>query len=105
MSDDPEALKKHMKTYTFVGIALLIFTLLTVAMSYVHLGTHSMNILVGMIIATFKAGLVAAIFMHLNHEKRTIYRILYFTFFFALGLMALTILALGDPVFFPNFNK
>ncbi len=105
MSDDPEALRKHMKTYTNVGIALLVFTLITVAMSYVHLGTHGMNILVGMIIASFKAGLVAFIFMHLNHERRTIYRILIFTCFFALGLMVLTLLALGDPVYFPGFNK
>ncbi len=105
MSDDSESLKKHMKTYTLVGGALLFFTLVTVAMSYVHLGSHGMNIFVGMVIATIKAGLVALIFMHLNHEKRTIYRILLFTFFFALGLMALTLLALGDPVFFPGFNK
>ena len=44
------------------------------------------------------AGLVAMIFMHLNHEKAMIYRILVFTFFFAAGGMVLFILALLDPI-------
>ena len=51
-----------------------------------------------MAIATFKAGLVAMIFMHLNNEKSMIYKILLYTVFFAIGLMFLTLLALYDPV-------
>ena len=55
---------------------------------------------VAMLVATFKAGLVAAIFMHLAAEKRLIYRILIFTGFFVLGLFWLTFLAWYDfPVF------
>ena len=48
--------------------------------------------------ATFKAGLVAAIFMHLSAEKRLIYRVLIFTGFFVFGLFWLTYLAWYDPV-------
>ena len=61
--------------------------------SYVNFGTHKANIAVAMLVATFKAGLVAAIFMHLAAEKKLIYRILIFTGFFVLGLFWLTYLA------------
>src|SRR5205814_6641949 len=49
---------------------------ITVALSYVNFGAPKANIAVAMLVATFKAGLVAAIFMHLAAEKRLIYRIL-----------------------------
>src|SRR2546430_677689 len=73
---------------------------ITVALSYGHFGTPKANIAVAMLVATFKAGLVAAIFMHLAAEKRLIYRILIFTGFFVLGLFWLTFLAWYDyPIF------
>jgi cytochrome c oxidase subunit IV len=51
-------------------------------------------------VATFKAGLVAAIFMHLAAEKRLIYRILIFTGFFVFGLFWLILLAWYDfPIY------
>ena len=53
---------------------------------------------VALLVATFKAGLVAAIFMHLSSEKRMIYRILIFTFFFVFGLFWLIYLAWYDPI-------
>jgi len=51
-----------------------------------------------MLVATFKAGLVAAIFMHLASEKKMIYRILIFTVYFVLGLFWLTYLTWYDPI-------
>ena len=72
----------HVKRYIMVGVTLLVFTLITVALSYVNFGTRKANIGVAMLVATFKAGLVAAIFMHLAAEKRLIYRVLIFTAFF-----------------------
>ena len=62
------------------------------------IATEWVFVAVAMVVATFKAGLVAAIFMHLSSEKRAIYRILIFTFFFVLGLFWLTYLAWYDPV-------
>jgi caa(3)-type oxidase subunit IV len=53
---------------------------------------------VAMVVATFKAGLVAYIFMHLSAEKKLIYRILIFTAIFVFGLFWLTYLAWYDPV-------
>jgi caa(3)-type oxidase subunit IV len=89
---------KHIRAYLYVGATLLTFTAITVFLSYVNFGTMKANVAVAMIVATFKAGLVAAIFMHLSNEKRMIYRILMFTVFFVLGLFFLTYLAWYDPV-------
>ena len=89
---------KHVRGYLIVGATLLAFTGLTVFLSYVNFGTQKANVAVAMIVATFKAGLVAYIFMHLSAEKKLIYRILIFTTFFVLGLFWLTYLAWYDPV-------
>jgi cytochrome c oxidase subunit 4 len=86
---------KHVKTYIMVFVALLIGTVLTVAVSYVNLG-HGFNILVALLIACVKAALVAGFFMHLISEKTAIYAILASTVFFFCGLMFLTIWALHD---------
>jgi cytochrome c oxidase subunit 4 len=75
---------------------LLVFTVVTVALSYVDFGAPKANVAVAMLVATFKAGLVAAIFMHLAAEKRLIYRILIFTGLFVLALFWLTFLAWYD---------
>jgi cytochrome c oxidase subunit IV len=86
--------------YLMVGALLLAFTAVTVALSYVDFGTPKANIGIAMLVATLKAGAVAAVFMHLAAEKRLIYRILIFTVFFVLGLFWLTFLAWYDyPIF------
>jgi caa(3)-type oxidase subunit IV len=89
---------KHIRAYLMVGGTLLLFTALTVFLSYVNFGTQKANVAVAMLVATFKAGLVAAIFMHLAAEKKIIYRILVFTFFFVVCLFWLTYLAWYDPI-------
>ncbi len=89
---------KHIRAYLMVGLTLLVFTGITVALSYIDFGSQKANIAVAMVVATFKAGLVAVIFMHLSNEKRMIYRILIFTAFFVLGLFFLTYLAWYDPI-------
>ncbi|MGB8355465.1 MAG: cytochrome C oxidase subunit IV family protein [Chthoniobacteraceae bacterium] len=94
---------KHVKLYVLVGATLLFCTGLTVALSYVNFNRwfgqgRDWNIVVAMILATFKAGLVAAIFMHLLHEKWTIYRFLLLTVFFVIGLFALSLLGFTDHI-------
>ena len=89
---------KHIRGYLMVGGTLIVFTAITVFLSYVDFGTMTANVGIAMLVATFKAGLVAAIFMHLSNEKQLIYRILIFTAFFVLGLFFLTYLAWYDPV-------
>lgn len=97
-SHEAEHIAAHIGAYLKVGIGLLILTGVTVALSYVDFGSRANNIIVGMIVATFKASLVAAIFMHLKGEKMTIWKFLIFTGIFAAGLFFLTYLAHTDPV-------
>ena len=98
MADSPEEIQKHIKTYLMVGAALFAFTVITVVVSWFHFGSMEMNYAIGLGIACFKASLVALIFMHLNSEKKLIYKILLFTVIFVIGLAFLTLLAGGDPL-------
>jgi len=97
MSDghSKEDIKKHVRIYIGIFIALLVGTILTVAAATVDLG-HKMNIALALVIASIKAFLVAGFFMHLTSEKRTIYTILACTVVFFIGLMALTLIAHFD---------
>lgn len=73
------SVKKATRTYLFVGLILFCGTLATVAVAtvpWLDVGDHGFDkwdALLGLSIATFKASLVAAVFMHLNHERRLIY--------------------------------
>jgi len=89
MADSPEEIHKAIKKIYIIGALLAVFTCLTVWLSTVELPTHGLNIIVGMILATIKAALVALVFMHLNHEKVLIYKVLAFTFAFVLALFLL----------------
>jgi cytochrome c oxidase subunit IV len=96
---DAHDVSKHIRAYLLIGGLLLLFTGITVWLSYVDFGSPKANIVVAMIVATFKASLVAAIFMHLKGEKATIWRFLIMTAFFAAGLFFLTYLHWADPIF------
>ncbi len=64
------AVHAHISDWKFlVGIfaALIVLTVITVAVSRVDLG--SANTVVAVLIATMKASLVATFFMHLRHDK------------------------------------
>ncbi len=97
-TDDAHHVSAHVNKYLIVGALLLVFTGLTVFLSYVDFGSHKLNMAVGMVVATIKASLVAAIFMHLNAERQLVYRILIFTGFFVLALFWLTYLHWYDPI-------
>lgn len=95
--DDVATIKKHLKFYVGIFGALLILTVVTVAVSYVHLGTAG-NITLALIIAAFKASLVAAFFMHLSSERQTIRRLMMAALFFFLVLVLLSLFAFFDPI-------
>jgi cytochrome c oxidase subunit 4 len=68
--DDDGAVHVHVSSVQFyVGIflGLVFLTFLTVKVSYYDFGPA--NIIVAMLIATMKAGLVATFFMHLAYDK------------------------------------
>jgi cytochrome c oxidase subunit 4 len=80
--------QKHVRTYITVFLTLMGLTLVTVAISYLHLSV-AWAIAVALFIASFKASLVAAYFMHLISERKLIYVTLAFTAFFFLVLILL----------------
>lgn len=67
----PEAVKKHVQIYVRVFLALAALTVVTVAISTLHMPIL-WGIAVALTIATFKSSLVAAFFMHLVSEKKII---------------------------------
>ena len=109
MADSPEEIKKHIKLYLLIGGALFVCTVLTVLVAKVEFldvnerGFDWADMVIGLLIATFKATLVALIFMHLNHEKKLIYWFFGFGIIFGISLMALTGLAFADPIQFEAF--
>jgi cytochrome c oxidase subunit 4 len=80
----------QVRGYLLVFGTLLVLTLVTVAVSYLHLPAAS-GITVGLLIATAKASLVAAIFMHLRHERSLIVGTMAATVFFALFMLLFTV--------------
>lgn len=73
----------HYGTYFFVWIGLLLFTVITVVVSLMQLGR--LSVLAALLIASIKASLVLAIFMHLKYERRV------FKIMFLVTIVTLTI--------------
>ncbi len=82
----PEAIKKEVRKYIVVFVALAILTVLTVAVSYLHMPLWA-AIAVALAIASVKGTLVAAVFMHLLSEKKIIWLVLAFAMAFFLVLL------------------
>ena len=91
MHSDPAAVKKSIRAYVLVGVALLVFTGITVGANRFHF-VVPLAITVALIIAAMKGSMVAAVFMHLSHEKRWIYGALLLTAVFFVVLMFLPLL-------------
>jgi cytochrome c oxidase subunit 4 len=97
MHSDTEAVKKGIRLYVAIGAALLVFTGLTVAANLVHFAVP-IAITVALIIAIMKGSMVAAVFMHLSHEKAWVYGVLMLTVVFFVVLLFLPILTTADAV-------
>ncbi|MDE0835985.1 MAG: cytochrome C oxidase subunit IV family protein [Akkermansiaceae bacterium] len=115
MADSIEAIQKSKKTYMAVFGALLVGTVLTVLVAsppeflyWLDVGHHGFDkwdAVVGLLIATTKASLVAVIFMHLNHEKKAIYWIFGAGLLFFGCMAGLLALAKSSPIFDYLFYK
>jgi caa(3)-type oxidase subunit IV len=109
MADTPEAVRKSVRTYLFVGAVLFIGTVVTYLVAtqpLLDVGRHGFDVwdcVLGLAIASVKASLVAAIFMHLNHERKAVYWIFGFGIVCAIALFGLTALAKSDPIRDPLF--
>jgi caa(3)-type oxidase subunit IV len=101
MHSDPSDVQQSIRRYLRIGALLLVFTVITVAASQFHLAVPA-AITVALLIAITKGSMVAAVFMHLSHERLWIYGTLVLTvvFFFVLLFVpfATTMDNIGTPI-------
>jgi caa(3)-type oxidase subunit IV len=99
MSGNVEEVKQHIALYKKIGGALLVLTIVTVAVSYFHSFVPlALSIAIALVIAIVKGSLVASYFMHLIGERRSIYAALALTAFFFVVLLLIPILGHTDKV-------
>ena len=94
-SDHAVDIDKHVRIYVTVFAALLVLTIVTVAISRYHLPVHQ-AVTIALIVATVKGSLVACYFMHLISEKKLIYAVLVLTAVFFAVLLALPAITHAD---------
>ena len=82
--------RQHVRVYVMVFSALAVLTIVTVAISYLHLPT-AYAIGIAMVVATVKASLVALYFMHLISEEKAILWLLALCAAFFAALMFLPV--------------
>jgi cytochrome c oxidase subunit 4 len=87
-TDHAVDIDRHVRIYITVFVALMVLTVITVAISRLHLSVP-VAVTVALLVATVKGSLVACYFMHLISEKRLIYAVLLLTVAFFVVLMAL----------------
>lgn len=87
----PEEVRKHVKTYVSVFVALLVLTVITVGVFYLHLPLAK-AVLVALAVAAVKGSLVACYFMHLISERGLIFWILTLTVIFFAALLLLPVI-------------
>jgi cytochrome c oxidase subunit 4 len=86
---------RHVKVYITVFVALMVLTIVTVAISRFHLPVH-IAVTLALLVAIVKGSLVACYFMHLISEKKVIYAVLLVTVAFFIALLALPVLTVHD---------
>ena len=94
-SHDPAEIDRHVRVYIMVFVALMVLTIVTVAVSRFHLSIP-IAVTVALLVATIKGSLVACYFMHLISEKKLIYAVLALTAFFFVALLSLPVLTHAD---------
>jgi cytochrome c oxidase subunit IV len=98
---DAADIDKHVRIYITVFVALMVLTVVTVAISYLHLPV-AMAVTVALLVATVKGTLVACYFMHLISEKKLIYAVLVLTVVFFIALLALPVVTHSNGYWIPE---
>jgi len=94
-ADHAVDIDKHVRIYISVFVALMVLTIVTVAVSRFHLPIP-IAVTVALTVAIIKGSLVACYFMHLISEKKLIYAVLAVTAFFFVALMVLPVVTVHD---------
>ena len=92
---DAAEIDKHVRVYITVFAALMVLTIVTVAISYLHLPVAA-AVTVALLVATVKGSLVACYFMHLISEKKLILAVLVLTVAFFIALIALPVVTVSN---------
>ena len=87
-SDHAADIDRHVRVYIIVFVALMVLTIITVAIARVHLPIP-LAVTAALLVATIKGSLVACYFMHLISEKKLIFAVLVLTIVFFVALLAL----------------
>ena len=95
VTDHAADIDRHVRIYITVFVALMVLTIVTVAVSRFHFSVP-VAVTLALIVATIKGSLVACYFMHLISEKRLIYAVLALTVVFFAALVALPIFSYHD---------
>jgi cytochrome c oxidase subunit 4 len=95
MSDHAADIDRHVRIYITVFVALMVLTIVTVAIARVHLPLP-IAVSAALLVATIKGTLVACYFMHLISEKKLIYAVLALTAAFFVALLALPVFTHSD---------
>jgi cytochrome c oxidase subunit IV len=93
--DHAADIDRHVKVYITVFVALMVLTIITVAISRYHLPV-AMAVTVALLVATIKGSLVACYFMHLISEKKLLIAVLALTAFFFVALLTLPVVTVHD---------
>ena len=94
-SDHAADIDRHVRVYITVFVALMALTIITVAISYLHLPLP-LAVTAALLVAIVKGSLVACYFMHLISEKKLIYAVLGLTAVFFVALLALPVVTVND---------
>ena len=87
-TDHAADIDRHVRVYITVFVALMVLTVVTVAIARVHLPVP-IAVTVALLVATIKGSLVACYFMHLISEKKLILWVMALTVVFFFALLAL----------------
>ena len=94
-TDHAADIDRHVRIYVTVFVALMALTIITVAVSRVHLPVP-IAVTVALLVAVIKGSLVACYFMHLISEKKLIYAVLVVTALFFIALLALPVVTVHN---------
>lgn len=93
-----QEINKHIKGYLKIGVLQVVFSIVTVAISFINFSSFGAKAITVLLAASGNATLVAGILMHLKDEKRTIWKFLIMTGVLFFLLFFLTYLAHTDGI-------
>ena len=99
--DHAADIDRHVRIYIGVFVALMVLTIITVAIARVHLPLP-LAVTAALLVASIKGALVACYFMHLISEKKLIYAVLLLTVAFFIVLLALPVITHSNGYWIPE---